>query len=126
MTNITSQNTENTSGNLKPWPKGVSGNPAGRPPKEFSMTNAFKEVLAEKNPTTKIEKYKELIQKALSMAMRGDKDMIKYIINHLEGMPQGSNTQVAVQVNNFDRPPEEYEQMAVEFLRSKGYRVEKN
>jgi hypothetical protein len=84
----------------KPFPKGVSGNPNGRPPKEFSMTNALKELLSEHNPETKIERYKELLNKALTMAMRGDGDMLKYLINRIEGMPKGSETNIAVQVNN--------------------------
>ena len=74
----------------RPFPKGVSGNPNGRPKKEFSMTESFKEILFEKDPTTKIKKYRIILDKAVSMAMRGDNDMIKYIINRLEGMPQGS------------------------------------
>lgn len=82
-------------------------NREGPPKKEFSITNAFREILSEKNPETKIERYKELIKKALSMAMRGDGDMIKYIINRLEGMPQGSAPQVAVQVNNYQATPEQ-------------------
>jgi len=82
-------------------------NKAGRPPKEFSMTYAFKEVLSEKNPETKIEKYKELINKALTMALRGDGDMIKYIINRLEGMPQGSATNVNIQNNIINIPNNE-------------------
>jgi len=73
------------------WVEGKSGNENGRPPKEFSMTNALKELLSEHNPETKIERYKELLNKALTMAMRGDGDMLKYLINRIEGMPQGTN-----------------------------------
>jgi len=93
--------TEKRLANLIPFQKGVSGNPNGRPPKEFSMTNALKELLSEHNPETKIERYKELLNKALTMAMRGDGDMLKYLINRIEGMPKGSETNVAVQVNTY-------------------------
>lgn len=80
------------------WEKGVSGNDKGRTPKEFSMTNALKELLSEHNPETKIERYKELLNKALTMAMRGDGDMLKYLINRIEGMPKGSQTETNVNV----------------------------
>lgn len=73
----------------------------GRPPKEFSITNALRELLSEHNPETKIERYKELLNKALTMAMRGDGDMLKYLINRIEGMPKGSETNVAVQINQY-------------------------
>jgi len=62
----------------------------GRPRKEFSITNALEELLKEKDPATKIERYKLLLQKALAMAMKGDGDMLKYLINRIEGMPKGS------------------------------------
>ena len=75
----------------KPWlfKPGESGNPHGRPPKELSMTNALREILNEQNPETKIERYKELLNVAMDKAMKGDNDMIKYLINRIEGMPRG-------------------------------------
>lgn len=103
----TEKKTEKRLANLVPFQKGVSGNPNGRPPKEFSMTNALKELLSEKNPETKIERYKELLNKALTMAMRGDGDMLKYLINRIEGMPKGSETNVAVQINQYTGTPEQ-------------------
>jgi len=72
--------------------KGEVNNPHGAPTKELSMTNALRDILTEHNPETKIERYKELLNKALSMAMRGDGDMLKYLINRIEGMPKGSET----------------------------------
>lgn len=122
-TKNTEKNTGN--GNLIPWKKGECGNPNGRPKKEFSMTEAFKEVLSEKDPTTKIERYRIIINKAVSMATRGDTDMIKYIINRLEGMPQGSAPQVAVQVNNYQLTEEDKENWAIKYLEGNGWKVSK-
>jgi len=65
-------------------------NRKGRPKKGFSMTGAFREVLAIKDPKKKIERYKIIIEKAIVKAERGDNDMIKYIINRLDGLPKGS------------------------------------
>ena len=92
---------------------GEVNNPLGAPKKELSMTNALRDILTDTNPETKIERYKELLNKALSMAMRGDGDMLKYLINRIEGMPKGSETQIALQVNNIVPTPEK--RMAVVF-----------
>lgn len=75
----------NPVGQFKP---GVVTNPNGRPKKEFALTETLKDILREKDPTTKVERYKMLMEKALSMAMRGDGDMLKYLINRIEGMPK--------------------------------------
>lgn len=72
-------------------------NREGRPKKELSMTNALREILLEQNPETKIERYKELLQVALNKAMKGDGDMLKYLINRIEGLPKGSDTNINVE-----------------------------
>lgn len=95
------KNTGKNSGieNLKPWKKGESGNPLGRPKKELSMTHAMKEILLEEDPKTKIVRYKKLLNVAIEKAEKGDNDMIKYLVNRIDGLPKGSETNV--QVNNF-------------------------
>jgi len=84
----------------KPWKPGESGNPAGRPKKEFSLTEGMREYISEQDPDKKKERKDILIEKTYQMAMRGDLSAIKEIWNRLEGMPQGSAPQVAVQINN--------------------------
>ena len=91
-------------------------NPNGAPKKEFSMTGALRDILSEHNPDTKIERYKELLNKALSMAMKGDGDMLKYLINRIEGMPKGSETQIAVQVNNIVPTHEMKKETIIEYV----------
>ena len=81
------------------YKKGQSGNPAGRPKAELSMTNAMKEILTEVDPETKIERYKKLLLVAIEKAEKGDNDMIKYLVNRIDGLPKGSDTNI--QVNNF-------------------------
>lgn len=51
--------------NLKPWPKGVSGNPGGRPKKRFQ------DVL-DAELDAKPELVKALIQKGIKEALKGD------------------------------------------------------
>jgi len=82
------------------FPKNNNANPNGAPKKELAMTGALREILLEKNPDTKIERYKELLRKALSMAMRGDGDMLKYLINRIEGMPKGSEKETNINILN--------------------------
>ena len=91
--------TPKISPNLKPaWQKGESGNPLGRPKKELSMTNAMKEILNEIDPDTKIERYKKLLLVAIDKAEKGDNDMIKYLVNRIDGMPKGSEQTTNVNV----------------------------
>lgn len=85
--------TPKISPNLKPaWKPGESGNPLGRPKKELSMTNAMKEILTEVDPVTKIERYKNLLNVAIEKAEKGDNDMIKYLVNRIDGLPRGEQT----------------------------------
>jgi hypothetical protein len=116
-------NQENTQNNKK-RATGFALNPQninlkGAPPKEFSITNALKEILSERNPSTKIERYKELLQKALQMAMRGDGDMLKYLINRIEGMPKGSDTNIAVAVQNITYSPADRLEVAYRLVAEK-------
>ena len=59
--------------NLRPWPKGVSGNPAGRP-RNTKLTTALREMLGSVNPEDKAGRtYAEVIADAMiRRAMRGD------------------------------------------------------
>ena len=91
-TNVTKSYTHPVTG------KFAVGNPGGgRPAKEFSMTYALREILAEKDPKTKIERYKDLLNVAVDKAMGGDNDMLKYLINRIEGMPSGTANSTTVE-----------------------------
>jgi len=92
---------ENSSKNTLPkameqykWKEGESGNPLGRPKKEFSLTEGMREFLREKDPEKKLERKDILIQKTFSMAQRGDISAIKLLWNYLEGMPQGAGINI--------------------------------
>lgn len=92
----------NSLANLRPhWVEGQSGNPNGRPRKEFSLTEGLREYIAEQDPDRKKERRDALIEKTYQMALRGDLGAIKEIWNRLEGMPKGSETNVAVQINQY-------------------------
>lgn len=87
--------------------KGVSGNPNGRPAKEFSITGGIREYLAEDDLEKKKTRKDIIVEKVVSMALRGDKEMIKYVIDRLEGAPRGSAPNTAVQINHYVGTPEQ-------------------
>lgn len=96
----------NTEG-LIPWKPGESGNPLGRPKKEFSLTDGMREFLSEKDPDKKLERKQILIEKTFSMAQRGDISAIKLLWNYLEGMPQGAGINIDNRTLNVNYTPED-------------------
>ena len=75
------------------WIKGVSGNPAGKPPKSMTMTNILNEVLSEESVTmndSKISAKEAVARKLLAMAMSGDVAALKYIYDRMDGTPKHS------------------------------------
>jgi hypothetical protein len=74
--------------NLKPWPKGTSGNPAGRP-RNTKLTAAFREMLGTVDPSDKDGRtYAEVIADAMiQKAARGDVRAAKEITLRTEGRP---------------------------------------
>ena len=74
--------------NLKPWPKGVSGNPAGRPSRD-KVTAAMSELLGKPYPHDKLGRtYAERIAHAMVLkACRGDVRAAKEIALRTEGRP---------------------------------------
>jgi hypothetical protein len=72
----------------KQFPKGISGNPSGRP-KLTKLTNALREQLAEIAPDVPEETIAEQIAKTLiKLALSGDVQAIKEIGNRTEGLPK--------------------------------------
>ena len=65
------------------WLKGISANPKGRPPKGYSITEWFKEML-KSNPEVKNKIGNAIISKALS----GDVTAQKLVWGYMDGQPQ--------------------------------------
>lgn len=74
----------NNRGGVK-FKKGESGNPKGRPPKGYSITEAFKSMLAAE-PETK----REIVESIRQKALKGDTTAQKLIWNYMDGMPKQS------------------------------------
>lgn len=73
----------------KTWKPGQSGNPAGRPPKGYSITEIMKEIVASKvmgeDGKTEIEVRKALGSVILEKALKGDMNAIKLIWEYMDG-----------------------------------------
>ena len=78
--------------NLIPYKKGQSGNPAGRKPGTISVITVVKNVLQEMAKTTdgtKKQRLETLARNIVHLAINErDKDMIKLIVNYVDGMPK--------------------------------------
>jgi len=77
--------------NLKPWPKGVTGNPGGRP-KKSPLTDALTDMLQSScldDPAQRT--YAEVIaEMLLKSACRGDIRAVREITDRVEGRPSHS------------------------------------
>jgi hypothetical protein len=54
------------------------------------MTNTLREVLSIEDKETRLKNYEQIMIAAVEKAKAGDNDMIKYLVNRLEGMPIGT------------------------------------
>lgn len=94
------------------WKPGESGNPNGRPPKGYSITEWFKEFIASKED----DQIREAIgKKLLGKALEGDLAAIRLIWNYMDGMPPQDLTSKGEKIDGLaglfakanSEPPEE-------------------
>ena len=77
---------------------GKSGNPKGRPPKEYCLTDILKDqgnLEDVESGDKKISRKQAIAQKLWAMAMSGDVQAMKYLYDRVDGRPRES-----VDVNN--------------------------
>lgn len=72
---------------LTPFPKGVSGNPSGRPKGALSLTSRVRAVL-EANVTEATDFADELTKVIMNKALEGDERMIRLIWSYIDGKPK--------------------------------------
>lgn len=75
------------------WQKGQSGNPAGRPPNKDSPTYRLRQALKANGGKLNgqdISKLDAIVDMALNKAIAGDTEMIKYLINRIDGLPKAN------------------------------------
>ncbi len=91
----------------KQFPKGVSGNPNGRP-KITKLTEALREQLAEEMPNAPEETQAEAIARALiRAALKGDVQAIREIADRTEGKPRQA-IDVDLQVSDWRTEAQKY------------------
>lgn len=108
---VTTENAEITAGEQqkpvigKPFEKGQSGNPAGRPVGAKSLTTKVKEALAKlggaKIDGVEVTYEEALIKKIMHKAIvEGDPQMIKLMWNYIDGMPMQNMNLTASDIMN--------------------------
>ncbi len=66
--------------------KGQSGNPKGRPPRDWTWSGLLEEAMEEQDETG--ESYKKIIvRKVRTLGTKGDMVAIKEMFNRMDGMP---------------------------------------
>ena len=73
--------------NLRPWPKGVSGNPGGRPRKSL-ISDEIERLLEQDSPNARDKTWATaLAEVLLRKALKGDLRAIAEVANRVEGKP---------------------------------------
>jgi len=70
---------------------GVSGNPGGRPKRDWTWSGLFEDALKEELETKegkKIEAKHAIVKRMIRMAVEGDNMAQREIMNRMEGMPK--------------------------------------
>jgi hypothetical protein len=81
------------SGNLKPFKKGQSGNPGGRPKAEICLTALLREALAEHDQDGKRTKARAVIDALVEQACEGKTAAIQQIFDRIDGILQPLETE---------------------------------
>lgn len=72
-----------------PWAKGESGNPEGRPKKQYSITSFLREIGEEVvDDETKETRAQRLARKLWVLAEDGDRAFAQYLVDRLDGRPK--------------------------------------
>ena len=94
-----------------PWEKGESGNPSGRPKKEYSVTALIRAKGEAIDPETGQTRAEKLAALLWEIAEGKDKQAIQYLIDRLDGKPkerveqEGETVVRIVFDNDKDDPP---------------------
>ena len=93
----TGKSTDRRNANLKPWKPGESGNPAGRPPKGYSITEMMKDLLSKKirgKAGGMVDPREAIAISIIDKALRGDTAAQKLIWQYMDGMPVQPNVEL--------------------------------
>lgn len=77
--------------NLKPWPKGVSGNPAGRPKGIKNWSTIVQQLLADENLIDKVVTKKPAYWETLPTKNAGNAITVAMVVKALQGSIEAAN-----------------------------------
>ena len=69
----------------RPFKKGQSGNPKGRPPKEFAISDMLRSISSEVDPILKKTNLELICRTAVEQAIEGDQHARKWVADRMEG-----------------------------------------
>src|SRR5689334_18237918 len=67
------------------WPKGVSGNPAGRQPNGRTWADVLREIGEQPHPPTGLAKKRAVAMKVYELALQGEQWAVNFIADRTEG-----------------------------------------
>lgn len=76
---------------IMPFQKGQSGNPGGRPKRDWTWASLYEEEVSEKLTAadgTQIDANKAVAKRIVKMAIEGDIQAIKELTNRMDGIPK--------------------------------------
>ena len=85
------------------WEKGKSGNPKGRPKKEYCLTDILKEqgnIEDVETPQCMISRKQAIAKKLWALAMSGDISALKYLYDRIDGTPKQTIATAITQIDN--------------------------
>lgn len=84
--------------NLRPYGRGQTGNPGGRPKGSVSLTTVLRKVLKEVvNPSNRKTRAEELVRQCLRFAIAGDPQFAKIIWDRSDGTPASADAHALFQ-----------------------------
>lgn len=93
--------------NLKPFPKGVSGNPAGRPKKKQSLDKYLDEALLEGEATDGRSNIQAILDRLVSQAKAGNTKAAEMLLDRYFGKVP-NQTDITTGGQPFIKPPIEW------------------
>lgn len=103
--------------NLKPFQKGQSGNPNGRPKKNPKIDLILKKVLEEKESDANLTKLELIIRGITERAKNGDLESINYILNRVYGNIKSKQLGIIIDVSKEDLCSEFFLHEAIKKMR---------
>jgi hypothetical protein len=94
-------------GNLRPYPKGTSGNPSGRPKVE-DLKRAIRDVLSEPHKTAETT-LKAIVNQMVTIALKGNVRAVELLFAYAYGKPKEDTPETPVNFVIMPKPPQDWD-----------------